>query len=307
MQLKNCFAFLLAAGTVFAQPTRLNPKDVVAVVDGKDVTREDIKQILFVSGPQFEALFQSNPQVALYQWFLTQHLGKEGEAMKLDQESPLKERMEAKRMEFLADARINVEMNGYRPPQADVQKYYDQNANRFQRVKISGVYVKFKPKENQGTGTADLAAAAMAILAAGQVQRTEEESRAIAEDIAKRLRAGEDMAKLVDQYSDDPASKAKGGDFGYVTYSSSLQAELIAGALALNKGAISDPIRSATGFYVVRADDRDRMPLNDASSDIETELRKIHLDAFMKSINDRFRPIIKDPSMIVQPTGTPQR
>jgi hypothetical protein len=310
MQLKTCLVFLFAASTLLAQlPLRQDPKDVVATVDGRDITRAEVQQIMYVAGPQFVTLFQSDPKVALYQWFLKQHLGKEGEEMKLDQQSPLKEQLQALRMEYLADARMNLEMNGYKPSEAEVEKFYNQNGNRYQRVRASGVYLKFKPKENQGTGTADLAAAAMAILSAGKTQRTEDEARALAMDIAKRLREGADMTTLVNEYSEDEASKAKGGDFGWINFTSNYPAEFTSGALTLAKGQISGPIRLPTGFYVLRADDRNIMPLNEAVYDIQTELRKLHLNDFMTKLNDRFRPVIKDQTLIITapPAAGPQR
>jgi len=302
MQLKQCFTLLLVAGGLYAQaPLREDPKDVVAIVDGKQVTRGDVQQILFVAGPQFGNLFQSNPQFALLQWFLGQHLGKEGAEMKLDEQSPLKEQLEALRMQYLADARINLEMNGYQVPPAAVQKFYNDNIYRYQRVRVSGIFLKFKPKEVQGTSNADLAAAAQAILMAGQAQRTEEDARTLAEDIVKRLRAGEDMAKLAEQYSDDAASKAKGGDFGFVSSGSELPGEFKAAALGLANGTVSDPVRSSTGFFILRADEKGAMPLKDASPDIETELKKTHLDTFMKALNDRYRPVMVDPTLTIQP------
>ncbi len=305
MQLKQCFAFLFVAGSVFAQgPLRQDPKDVVAVVDGRDITRLEVQKILTAAGPQFGNLFQSNPQVALFQWFLKQHLGKEGAEMKLDEQSPLKEQIEALRMEYLADARVNQEMNLYPVPPAEVEKYYNDHITRYQRVRVSGIYLKFKPKENSGTATADLAAAAMAILSAGQVQRTEDEARALATEIVKRLRAGEDMAKLADQYSEDLASKAKGGDFGFVNPTSAeFPAEFSAAALGLVKGTVSEPIHFPTGFYILRADEKSAMPLKDARPDIELELKKIHLDEYMKGLNERFRPVIKDPALMLQPSA----
>lgn len=298
--------FILAAGTAWAQvPLKQDPKDVIAIVDGREITRAEIQQIMYIAGPSFTNTFQANPQLALFQYFVKQHLGKEGAAMKLDEKSPLKEQLEAVRLDMLADARMNLEMNGYKPSAAEIQKYYSQNANRFQRVKVSGVFIKFKPKENQGTSTADLAAAAQAILFAGQLQRTEEEARTMAADIAKRLRAGEDMAKLAAEYSEDDSSKSRGGQIGFVHPTSDNPAEFVAGAMTLAKGAVSDPIRLTTGFYVLRADDRDVVPLIEATPDIETELRKTHLDDFMKGVNERFRPIIKDPSAIIQAPAQP--
>jgi parvulin-like peptidyl-prolyl isomerase len=299
---KQTFVSLFVAGALYAQlPLRQDPKDVVAVVDGRNVTRGEVQQILAVAGPQFVNLFQINPSNALSQWFLRQHLGQEGAALKLDEKSPLKEELEARRMEFLADARFNLEMNGYQAPLAAIEKYYQQNATRFQRVRVSGVYFKFKLKDNQGTTTADLARMAQEILSGGQVQRSEEEARTLAADVAKRLRAGEDMAKLAEQYSEDPGSKARGGDIGYVSPSSAFPPEFITAAMGLAKDTVSGPIRSSAGFWVLRADEKSPVPLRDASPEIETELKKAHLDEYMKALNDRFRLVIKDPTLAVQP------
>jgi hypothetical protein len=57
----------------------------------------------------------------------------------------------------------------------------------------------------------------------------------------------------------------------------------------------------------LRCDEKDAQPLSDATPEIETELRKLHLNDFMKSLNDRLRPVIKDQSLIVQPTLAPAR
>lgn len=301
MQSKLCFAFLFVSGTLFAQlPLKQDLKDIVATVDGRNITRGEVQQILFVAGPEFGAKFQANPQVALFEWFLKQHLGKLGSEIKLDQQSPLKEELEALRMNYLADAYINHEMNSYQVPAEAIRKLYEANSARYQRVRVSGVFLKFKPGDATGTSTADLAAAAAAILSAGQLQRTEDQAREMAADIAKRLRGGEDMAKLAQQYSEDPSSNTKGGDIGYVSTASTYPQEFKNAALAMAKGAISDPIRLSTGFYVLRCDEKDTQPINEASPEIEVELRKIHLNDFMRGLNDRLRPVIKDPSLIIQ-------
>lgn len=297
-------AFLLTAGALFAQlPLKRDPKDVVAIIDGRKITREEVQQILFVSGPQFEAKFFANPQIALYEYFLKQELGKRGAEMKLDQQSPLKERLEAIRTEMLADSYVNYEMNTYQAPAAEVEKFYNANKGRYQRVRVSGVFVKYKPKPGTGQSTADLAAMAMAALNAGQVQRSEEEARAIALDVVRRLKAGEDLGKLAEEISEDDASKNKKGDIGYVKNDSNFPEEFKVAALALQQGQISEPVSVGGGFYVLRADERRAMSLTEAAPEIQVELRKEHLDSYMKELNERLRPEIVDPTLIIQPAG----
>lgn len=294
----------LIAAAAFAQsPLRRDPKTVVATVDGRDVTWGEVQDILAVAPPQLTAYFQTNPQAALMQWFIMQQLGKEGEERKLDQRSPLKEQLATMRMNYLADARMNQEMNGYLVTNEDIEKVYAANPARYERVRVSGIYVKFKPETKQGaTSTADIAAAAAAILQGAGVQRLETDARTMANDLVRRLRAGEPMQALVQQYSEDDATKAKGGDLGYITGSSPMPGELVRAALSLQVGAVSEPVKLPAGYYILHGDERGPQPLSEVSADIAEDLRKQHLDEFLKSLNDRFRPIIKDQTFLIPQT-----
>ena len=304
MLAKKCFLLLISSAAAFAQlPLRQDPKAVVATVDGKDLTWGEVQHILSVAPPQLAAYYKTDPQAALMQWFIMQELGRQGAEKKLDQQSPLKEQLEALRMNYLADARMNEEMNLFQVPLSTVEEYYKKNQARFGRVRLSGVFVRFKAETKQGaTSTADLAAAAAAILQGAGVQRTEEQARTIAQDLIKRLRAGESMAELAKQ-SEDEASKGKAGDLGYVTSTSALPAEIVKASANLRQGDVSEPVRLSTGFFVLRADERSVQPMNDVIQDISDDIRKTHLDAFLKEMNTRFRPVVKDPLLLVLPTG----
>ncbi len=305
MLAKKCFLFLLSASAAFAQlPLRQDPKGVVATVDGRDVTWGEVQQILAVAPPQLVTYFKTNPQAALMQWFIMQELGRQGEAKKLDQQSPLKEQLDAMRMNYLADARMNEEMNLYPVPFSVVEDFYKKNQARFERVRVSGIFLRFKAEAKAGATSAnDVADMAAAILQGAGVQRSEADARTLALDLVKRLRAGESMQTLVTQYSEDQASKAKGGDIGYVSGTSNLPAELVKASVEMRQGDVSEPIRLSTGFYVLRADERSVQPINEVVQDISEEIRKTHLDQFLKGLNDRFRPVIKDQMLLVQPTA----
>ena len=72
-----------------------------------------------------------------------------------------------------------------------------------------------------------------------------------AEDLVKRLRAGEDFAKLAKEHSEDPGSAAEGGDLGLFG-KGMMVPEFEEAAFALSKDTISDPVRSPFGFHIIQ-------------------------------------------------------
>lgn len=72
-----------------------------------------------------------------------------------------------------------------------------------------------------------------------------------AEDLVKRLRTGEDFAKLAKEFSDDPGSAAEGGDLGLFG-KGMMVPEFEAATFAMERDAISDPVRSPFGFHIIQ-------------------------------------------------------
>jgi peptidyl-prolyl cis-trans isomerase D len=78
-------------------------------------------------------------------------------------------------------------------------------------------------------------------------------ARAMAEELHKRLLAGEDFAALAKQYSKDGASASQGGDLGWSARDAYVQP--FADALfSLQKGAISAPVKTQFGYHLIRLD-----------------------------------------------------
>jgi len=72
-----------------------------------------------------------------------------------------------------------------------------------------------------------------------------------AEDVARRARAGEDFAQLVQAYSDDEGTRATAGDLGDVnpgTLPEAIERQLN----ALADGDVADPIQGPNGYHVFR-------------------------------------------------------
>ncbi|HVY58269.1 MAG TPA: peptidylprolyl isomerase [Xanthobacteraceae bacterium] len=84
---------------------------------------------------------------------------------------------------------------------------------------------------------------------------TEDEAKAVEAELKK----GADFAELAKQKSKDPGS-ADGGDLGYFT-KDQMVPEFAAAAFKLDKGQISDPVKSQFGWHIIKVEDKRKRQL----------------------------------------------
>ena len=74
-----------------------------------------------------------------------------------------------------------------------------------------------------------------------------------AKDVLKRVKAGEDFAKLATELSKDPGSQ--GGDLGWFT-KDKMVPEFAEAAFKLEKGQVSEPVKSQFGWHIIKLEDK---------------------------------------------------
>jgi parvulin-like peptidyl-prolyl isomerase len=85
---------------------------------------------------------------------------------------------------------------------------------------------------------------------------TDEQAKALAEELRQRLLKGEDFAKLAAEYSDDPGSGPNGGDLGWFGKGRMVKPfEDAAFSLPLNQ--VSEPIKSDFGYHLIEVLEKD--------------------------------------------------
>ncbi len=81
-----------------------------------------------------------------------------------------------------------------------------------------------------------------------------------AKEVLEKIGKGEDFAKLAEEYSNDPGSKADGGKLGYFSKGQMVK-EFEDAAFALRKGEVSKPVQTKFGWHIIKIEDRRTKPL----------------------------------------------
>jgi peptidyl-prolyl cis-trans isomerase C len=125
-------------------------------------------------------------------------------------------------------------VNGLVVSEAEEKAFYDQNQaqmKRPERVHVRHILIKVDKS-------------------ASDVEK--QKAKAKAESLLEKIKAGGDFAKLAQENSDDPGSKARGGDLGWVPRGQTVAAFETA-AFALKKpNDLSDVVQSEYGFHIIQ-------------------------------------------------------
>ena len=124
---------------------------------------------------------------------------------------------------------------------ADTKKFYDDNPARFEEpemVRASHILlVTTDPKTNAELSDEQKAA-----------------KRKQMEGLLKRARAGEDFGKLAKDYSEDPGSKDKGGEYKFPR--NQMLPEFEAAAFSLNTNQVSDIVTTRFGYHIIKLSEK---------------------------------------------------
>jgi peptidyl-prolyl cis-trans isomerase C len=98
------------------------------------------------------------------------------------------------------------------------------------------------------------------IRAAAGDEKASKEAEDKIKAIIVRLKNGEDFEKLAKELTEDPSGKANGGDLGYFS-KEQMVPEFSNTAFKLEKGQISEPVKTQFGWHVIKVEDKRAKPM----------------------------------------------
>jgi len=138
----------------------------------------------------------------------------------------------------------------------EIEDYYQNNKEKFgqpKRVKVRHILIRADAKDAEASARA----------------------KQKAESVQKEAAAGKDFALLAKQYSDDPGTKDRGGDIGYISRGMVVP-EFEQAAFSMKVGEVSPVIQTPYGFHILKVDDIQEAkpePLEKVKDQIDALLR----------------------------------
>ena len=159
---------------------------------------------------------------------------------------------------------------------ASVKKYYQENLDKFRQPEKLTVYHIFA-KAMRLKDAGKISDPALQKKAERLLALIEKDARNLIESIIIKLEKGGDFEKLAKKYSEDDASKDKGGLIGSITDEQTLP-EIFQAASKLKAGETSGVVKSGFGYHIVKVTEKipaKTATLAEVKSDILNVLMKI--------------------------------
>ncbi len=173
-------------------------------------------------------------------------------------------------------------------PEAQQRAYYDSHKEQFrmpERVRVRHILLQTVGKSP------------------GEVEKI----KAKAEGILKQVKSGADFADLAKKNSEDPGSKDKGGEYGWMARGQTVK-NFETTAFSLKPGQISDLVTTEYGFHIIQVEEKEAaglQPFDKVRDQISAELNKQLVNDKMQSAADQARAqLVKAPQNAEQIANT---
>src|SRR3984893_14022086 len=133
------------------------------------------------------------------------------------------------------------------------------------------------------------------LMTVGKTDAEVEEIRQKAEDVLKQAKKGANFEELAKKYSEDPGSKDKGGDLGWITQGQTVP-EFEKTAFGLDKGKISDLVKTQYGFHIIKELDKETAhtkPFEEVKDSIKVPLLLAKADKLASDEADQLSATIR--------------
>jgi peptidyl-prolyl cis-trans isomerase C len=248
------------ASTSSAATTSAASGDQPVMTIGKEqVTAREFEQFVQALPEQYRAAAQGpmKRQIA-EQYGQVRVMAQEARRRGLDKDPSVQSQINFQTENLLAGALFRQMQNDTAPDEATLRKAYDEHKGEFEKAAAKHILIRFKGSPVP--------------VREGKQELSEEEALAKANEVRKRLLAGEDFAKLAKEESDDVGSGVNGGDLGSFGRNQMVKPfEEVAFSLPI--GQLSEPVKTQFGYHVIKVEKREAQTFDQARPQLEQRMK----------------------------------
>jgi len=260
--------------------------DVVAKIGDRKITLSEFNKIIGYLDSEKQKLVEKTPQFKenlLQQYIqgivISNLAKKEG----FDKNPQLNEQLELIKDNYIAIEYLKKEVtNKVEVSEEDMKAYYESHKDEFnmpEMVRARHILIKTDPSASDNDN---------------------KKAREKAEDILKKIKAGEDFAKLAADLSDDPGSKTKGGDLGFFPKGIMVKSfEDV--AFSLKPGEVSGIVETQFGYHIIKVEEKKEAGMEPFDTAKEKIKQKLLPEPTKIKIKEFIEKAMKDANIEIHP------
>jgi peptidyl-prolyl cis-trans isomerase C len=266
------------------------PDKVVVTVGDQKITAAEFDQIIQSLPPQY----QGNARGAGRKQFADNMvkvlvLAQEGKRRKLDETPSFKIQTMFQNANTLAGLAYDQLGKDLKLDDAEIQKYYEAHKADFERVHARHILIRV-----QGSPLA---------VRPGQKDLSDAEALAKAQEIRKKIEAGESFDALAREASDDTGSGSNGGDLGFFGHNQMVP-PFEEAAFKMKAGELSQPVRTPFGYHLIKVEERESKTLQEMKPELEKRMRPEMAQKSMEALQQK-AGVELDPTFFGTAAATP--
>jgi peptidyl-prolyl cis-trans isomerase C len=230
-----------------------DPNRVVATLDGAPVTAAEVETLLGAMEEKLRGNLRETPDEMLRGIGFMRRMTRVAEQERLHETGPYRQQLELTRLQALSNALMQEQERTAAISDADVQQAYRGNLKYLSLAKLKIIFFS-------------------------AVQENEAESAAalqLAKEVREKIAGGADFVEMVKQYSKDPVSRDKNGDYGPLKTTDDIPAVAKQAIWGMNVGDVSQPVKLPNGYYIFKLMALEEPGLDKVRDELVKRLRTI--------------------------------
>lgn len=251
-----------------------NDSRVIAEVGDEKILFGDLNNLIRMMPPSYQAMFSNVEQMnkLLERQIDNMLFAQEARRLKVDENPDVRYKLEEFTKGILTQALIEETVNkNITVTDEEIEEYYKNNISEFEvpeKVKVSHILIAIDSDASENVKA---------------------EKKKQAEQILYKVKAGENFAELAQQFSDDSATKKRGGVLGFFPRGSK-STEIEEVAFNLKKGEVSDIVLTDKGYHIIKLLDKKE----GTTRSLEDSRKKIKNRLTQQKKNEAIQRLLED-------------